>query len=74
MCLTFRGWILSLFGVGGGAYTSLFFSENKSETRVTASVLKAGTHKRFKRTLFIWTKRSMPIFGVTLFIKLQNDT
>ena len=35
---------LSILGGGwwGGAYTSLFFSEKKSETRVTASVLKTG--------------------------------
>ena len=32
------------------------------------------THKRFKRTLFIWTKRNMRIFGVLPFLKLQNDT
>ena len=31
-------------------------------------------HKRFRRTLFIRTKRNMRIFGVSPFIKLQNDT
>ena len=31
------------------------------------------THKRFKRTLFIRTK-TLEIFGVIPFIKLQNDT
>ena len=32
------------------------------------------TDKRFKRTLFIGTKRNMRIFGVIPFIKLQSDT
>ena len=32
------------------------------------------THKRFKIMLFIRTKHNMRIFGITLFIKLQNDT
>ena len=31
------------------------------------------THKRFQITLFIRTKHNMQIFGVILFIKLQND-
>ena len=31
------------------------------------------THRRFKRTLFIRTKHTMRIFGVILFIKLEND-
>ena len=31
------------------------------------------THKRFKITLFIRTKHNMRIFGIILFIKLQND-
>ena len=30
--------------------------------------------KRFKRMLFIWTKRNMQIFRVIPFIKLQNNT
>ena len=34
---------------------------------------KLQTHKRFKRTLFIWTKH-MHIFWVVRLRKLQNDT
>ena len=32
------------------------------------------THKRYKTTLFIRTKHNKRIFGVILFMKLQNDT
>ena len=32
------------------------------------------THKRFKGTLFIWTKHNIGIFGLIPIIKLQNDT
>ena len=37
--------------------------EHKSETRMSASVLKQGPHERFKRTLFIRTKHNMRILG-----------
>ena len=49
--------------------------QQKSETRMTASVLnKIQTHKRFRRTLFVRTKHNMPIFRVIPFIKPQNNT
>ena len=35
---------------------------------------KIQRHKRLKRTLFIRTRHSLPIFGVVPFIKLQNNT
>ena len=49
------------------------FQTQKSETRMTASVLKQDPDKMFKRTLFIWTKPNMQIFGVLHFIKPQNN-
>ena len=48
--------------VGGGLFCFCCF------------VFQIQTHERFKGMLFIRTKHNMPIFGVTHFIKLQNDT
>ena len=31
-------------------------------------------HKRWRKTLFIMTKYDIQIFGVSLFLKLQNNT
>ena len=36
--------------------------------------MKQNPNIWFKRTLFIRTKHSMQIFGVILFVELQNDT
>jgi len=46
----------------------------KSETRMTANVLKQGPNtSKAQRTLFIRTKHNMEILRVIPFIKLQND-
>ena len=64
-------------------FCNLFFvwvkknlKKNPAETKMTLSVLKQdpNTHKkRLKRTLLIRTK-TVQIFGVIPFIKLQNGT
>ena len=47
----------------------------KSETRMTASVLKQDPNTwKVQGRLFIRIKHNMPIFRVIPFIKLQNDT
>ena len=58
-------------GVGDGKSLS-----DRTMTRDSANsdTLKIQTHKRFKRTLFISTKHSMRMFGVTPFFKQQNNT
>ena len=51
-----------------------YTTKNKSETRMTASILKEQTCKRLKRMLFILIKHNMWIFRVIAFFKLQNNT
>ena len=50
---------------------ALFCFEQKSETRMTANVLKQDPNtENFPNKLFISTKHNMRIFGVIPFIKL----
>ena len=54
-------------------------TKNKTKQNETNKQTKIQAHERFKRKLFINTKnknktKSMQVFGVVPFIKLQSDT